>query len=156
MTERIRVESWMRAFGLGALAQEQVEDVLGGAVAEELAEVLLVPGDVVGFNQGEEVLRGVAGERGAGEVGVGGEEVFRAGVEVGEVAAASAGDEDLLAGLVGVVEDEGAASAVGGVHGAEEAGGSGAEDQDVGPARSGGGGHQSHCQDKVRGYGEWG
>jgi hypothetical protein len=127
----MRVESWMRALRVGALAQQQVEDVVGGAVAEELAEGLLVVGDAVLLDQGEEVLRGVAGERGLGEVRVGGEEVFRRGVEVGEVAAASAGDEDFLAGTVGVVEDEGAAAAAAGFDGAHEACGSGSEDEDV-------------------------
>jgi hypothetical protein len=78
--------------GVGALAEEQVEDVVGGAVAEELAEGFLVVGDGVFFDEGDEVARGVAGEGGLGEVGVGGEKVFGRGVEVGEVAAASAGD----------------------------------------------------------------
>ena len=109
--------------GLGALGQQHVEDVVGGAVAEELAEGLLVPGDAVLFDQREEVLRGEAGERGLGEMRVGGEEVFRRGVAVGEVAAAAAGDEDLLAGAVGVVEHEHAAAAAAGFDGAHEAGG---------------------------------
>ena len=89
-------------------------------------------GDAVLFDERDEVLRGVAGEGGLGEVGVGGEEVFRAGVEVGEVAAASAGDEDLLAGAVGVVEEEDAAAAAAGFDGGHQAGGSGSEDEDVG------------------------
>ncbi len=105
---------------------------MGGARAEELAEGFFVPGDVVLLDEGEEVEGGVAGEGGLGEVRVGGEEVFGAGVEVGEVAAASAGDEDFLAGRGGVFEDEGAAAAAGGVRGAEEAGGAGSEDEDVG------------------------
>ncbi len=117
--------------GGGALALEEGDDVLGGAVAEELAEGLLVPGDAVMLDEGEEVLRGVAGEGGAGEVRIGGEEVFGLGVEVGEVGAAAAGDEDFAAGSVGVVKDEDLAAAAGGNGGAEEAGGSGAEDDDV-------------------------
>ena len=104
---------------------------MGGAVAEELAEGFFVVGDAVLLDQGDEVVRGVAGEGGLGEVGVGGEEVFRRGMEVGEVAAAAAGDEDLLAGAVGVFEDEGAAAAAAGLDGAHEAGGAGAEDEDV-------------------------
>ncbi len=54
------------------------------------AEGLFVVGDTVLPDQGDEVGGGEAGERGFGEVGVLGEEVFGAGVEVGEVAAASA------------------------------------------------------------------
>ena len=104
--------------GLGAFREQEIEDVVGGAVAEELAEGLLVVGDAVSLDEGDEVARGEAGERGLGEVGVGGEEVFRRGVEVGEVAAAPSGDEDLFAGTVGVVEDEGAAVAAPGLNGA--------------------------------------
>ena len=115
----------------GALGEQHVEDVVGGAVAEELAEGLLVVGDAVLFYQGDEVVRSETCERGFGEVGVGGEEVFRGGVEVGEVAAASAGDEDLLAGAVGVFEDQDAAAAASGFDGAHEAGSAGAEDEDV-------------------------
>ena len=104
---------------------------MGGAVAEELAEGFLVVGDAVLLDQGDEVGGRVAGERGLGEVGVGGEEVIGAGVEVGEVAAASAGDEDFFAGAVGVFEDEDAAAAAAGFDGAHEAGGAGSEDVDV-------------------------
>ena len=117
--------------GFGALAEEEVEDVVGRAVAEELAEGLLVVEDAVLFDQRDEVLRGVAGEGGLGEVWVGGEEVFGAGVEVGEVASAAAGDEDLFAGPVGMIEEEGAAAATGGLDGAHKASCSGSEDEDI-------------------------
>jgi len=90
-----------------------------------------VVGDAVLFYQGDHVRRGEGGEGGLGEVGVFGEEVLRAGVEVGEVGAAAAGDEDLLADAVGVVEEEDAFAAASGFCGAEEACGSGAEDDDV-------------------------
>ena len=62
---------------------------------------------------------------------VAGEVVFWTGMDVGEVAAASAGDEDLLAGAIGELDDENAAAAAAGVDGAHEAGGSCAEDEDV-------------------------
>jgi hypothetical protein len=47
-------------FGLGALVLEHGEDVLCGAVAEELAEGFLVVGDVVLFYEGDDVGGGVA------------------------------------------------------------------------------------------------
>ena len=125
---------------IGALAQEHVEDVVGGTVAEELAEGFFVIRDAVLFNQGDEVLRGEAGERGLGEVGVGGEEVFRLGVDVGEVAATAAGDENLFAGAVGVLEDEGVATAASSFDGAHEARSAGAKDEDVYF------GHKVYCQ----------
>ena len=55
-------------------------------------------------------------------MGIFGEEVFGAGVEVGEVAAASSGDEDFFAGFIGVVDEEDAAVAATGFDGAEESG----------------------------------
>ena len=116
---------------LGTLAFEHGDDVVGGAVAEELAEGLLVVGNAVLVDEGDEVGGGVAAEGGLGEVGVVGEEVLGAGVEVGEVAAAAAGDEDFLAGFVGVVDEEDAGVAATGLDGAQEAGGSGSEDDDV-------------------------
>ena len=104
---------------------------MGGAVAEELTEGLLVPGNAVRLNQREEVPRSEAGEGGLGKVRVGGEEVFRGGVAISEVAAAAAGDEDLLAGALGALEHEDAAPAAPCLDGAHEAGGAGAEDEDV-------------------------
>ena len=41
--------------GFGALALEHGDDVVGGAVAEELAEGLLVVGDAVLFDEGDDV-----------------------------------------------------------------------------------------------------
>ena len=117
--------------GFGCFGEQHVEDVVGGAVAEELAEGLFVPGDAVFFDESDEVGGRVAGERGLGEVGIGGEEIFRAAVEVGEVAAASAGDEDFLAGTRGVFEDGDAAAAAAGFDGAHQAGGACSEDEDV-------------------------
>ena len=99
VTEMMRVPRRVWTLACGALALEHGDDVVGGAVAEELAEGFFVVGDAVLFDEGDDVGWGVAGEGGLGEVGVFGEEVFGAGVEVGEVAAASAGDEDFFAGL---------------------------------------------------------
>ena len=104
---------------------------MGGAVAEELAERLLVVWDAVFFDQSDEVLRRVACKRGLGEVGVGGEEVFSAGVQISEVTAATARDENLLAGTFRVFEDEGAATAAAGLNGAHQAGGASSENEDV-------------------------
>jgi hypothetical protein len=90
------------------------------------------------LDEGEEVLRGVAGEGGLGEVRVGGEEVFCAGVEVGEVAAPAAGDEDFLAGGVAMFEHSDTTAAAAGMDGAHESGGACAKDEyvDLGHVRS--------------------
>ena len=120
-----------------ALAFEEGDDALGGVVAEELAEGLLVVADVVLFDQRDDVGGGEAGQRGAGEVRVGGEEVFSGGVDVGEVAAAASGDEDFAAGALAVLEQKDAATAAAGFEGAHHARGAGAEDDDVEVSGSG-------------------
>jgi hypothetical protein len=93
--------------------------------------VLLVPADAVPLDQIDEVARRVAGQGGAAVVGVRGVEIRRPGVEVGEVAAASAGDADLLGDLLGVVDQEHPQSELAGPGGAEQAGGAGADDHRV-------------------------
>jgi len=65
-------------------------------------------------------------------MGIGGEEVFRRGVQIGEVAAAAAGDEDLLSRPVGVVEHEGAPSAPSRFDGAHQTGRACAQYEDIG------------------------
>ena len=80
-----------------AFGFEQFHDILRGAVAEKLAERLLVIGNVVFFNQRDEVRRFVPSQGGFREVGIRGIEIFRPAMEVREIAAASAGDEDLFA-----------------------------------------------------------
>ena len=104
---------------------------MGGAVAEELAEGLLVIGDAVLLDQSDDVCGSEAGERGFGEVRVGGEEVFGAAVDVGEVAAAAAGDEDLFAGPVRRVRGGGRGGRGGRFDGAHQAGGAGSEYYDI-------------------------
>ena len=60
-----------------------------------------------------------------------GEEVFRLGVKIREVAAASAGDEDFFADFFGAFEEHDAAAAFPGFDGAQKAGGAAAEDDYV-------------------------
>ncbi len=117
--------------GGAAFGFEHVGDVAGGTVAEELTEGFFVVGDAMLFDEGDEIRGGVAGQGGFGEVGIGGEEILRLAMDVGEVAAASAGDEDFLADAVGVFEDGDATAALGGFDGAEQAGGAGADYQNV-------------------------
>jgi hypothetical protein len=78
--------------------------------------------DAVFFDERDDVGGGEAGERGFGEVRVGGEEALGPAVEVGEVAASSAGDEDLLADALGMIEDEDAAPAAACFDGTHQAG----------------------------------
>jgi hypothetical protein len=64
-------------------------------------------------------------------VRIGGKETVRGAVEVGEIAAAAAGDEDLLADAVGMIEDEDAAATLTCGDGGHEARCAGTKDKDV-------------------------
>src|SRR5690606_6461233 len=68
-----------------AFSQEHANDALAAFVAEKLPLVLLVPGDAVSFDQGNEVLRGVAGQCRAAEVRALADEVAGADIAVGEI-----------------------------------------------------------------------
>ena len=88
----------------GCFSEKHVHDLAGGAVAEQLAWRFGVMGDAVLVDERYKCVGRVAGEGGLGEVRVFREEVLRLRIEVGEVGAASPGDEDLAAGFAGVVE----------------------------------------------------
>lgn len=114
-----------------AFGFEEIANVSGGIVAEELTESFFVIGDVMFLEEGEEIGRSVTGKGGFGEMGIGGKEILGRGVDVGEIAAATTRDEDFFADAVGMFEDSYAAAAFAGFEGTEETGGAGAEDQDV-------------------------
>jgi hypothetical protein len=82
--------------------------------------VLLVPGDAVALDQGDEVGRRVAGEGGAAEVRIRRVEVPCIDRGVGEVAAAAARDADLLADALGVIDGDDAQAALRGEGRGEE------------------------------------
>ena len=83
------------------------------------------------FDEANEVGRSIAGERRLGEVGVGRKKIFRAGVQVGEIAAAAAGDQDFLADSIGAFEHQDAPSALAGFDGTHQAGSACSENDDV-------------------------
>ena len=68
------LDAGRRAFG-----QQHIDDLLAGAVAEQLALVLFVAGDAMALHQRDEVARRVARERRTAEVGVGRQKVLRPG-----------------------------------------------------------------------------
>jgi hypothetical protein len=90
----------------GALVHQHRDDLARGAVAEELTQRLLVPGDAVLLDQREEILRGVAAQRRLDEMRVGRQVAVRRGAEISEVAAPAAGDQDLLARLIGMIDHQ--------------------------------------------------
>lgn len=87
-----------------ALGFEEICNLRGGIVAEKLSEGFLVEGDAMLFDERDEIRGSEAGESGFGEVRIPGEKIFRSGMDVGEVAATTAGDEDFFADAVGVLE----------------------------------------------------
>jgi hypothetical protein len=101
------------------------------AVAEQLAEGFFVPGDAVLVDQGDEIVLSIAGQRRFAEMRVAGQEIFRPGIEIREVAAPAARNQDLLARRVRVVEQQHAPPAGTGRHRAHHAGGARADDDDV-------------------------
>ena len=90
-----------------------------------------MPGDAVPVDQGDEVVLRVARQRRLAEVRVGREERLGPRLEVGEIAAAAARDQDLLADLLGMVEQQHPAAALAGAQRAHQAGRAGADDDDV-------------------------
>jgi hypothetical protein len=70
------------------------------AVAEQLPQRLLVIRDAVPLDESDKIRRRVARQRGAREMRVVREKVLGPAVDVGEVAAAAAGDEDLATDLI--------------------------------------------------------
>lgn len=122
----IAIEKNLDGSGAGFRFKE-IGDVGSGAVAEELAEGLLVIGDAMLFNEGDEISRGEARESGFGKVRIGTEEIIWCAINIGEIAAASPGDEDFFAETVGSLEDSNTAAPLPCFDGAEKAGGAGTE-----------------------------
>ena len=128
------VEEYLHVRG-AALEFEKVGDLRGGIVAEELAERFFVVGNVMFFNESDEIFRSEARQGRFREMRIGGEEIFGRGIEVGKIAASATRNEDFLADAVGVFEDGDAAAAFDGFDGTEKAGGAGTEDEHVKGAR---------------------
>src|SRR5713226_6478858 len=100
-------------------------------VAEELPERFFVIGNAMLFDQRDEIRGRVAGQRGFREVFVGGNEIFRLAMNVGEITAPSAGDENLLPYSIGMLEHGDTPSAFAGLNRAEEAGGTAPKHQGI-------------------------
>jgi hypothetical protein len=117
--------------GIAAFGFQHIRDVLRGAVAEELAELLFVVANAVLFDERDEIGGGTAGEGGFREVFVGADEIFGLGVPIREIAATAAGDKDFLAAALGSLEDGDATPAFTGFDSAHQAGGATADHDGV-------------------------
>ncbi|CRE19893.1 Uncharacterised protein [Bordetella pertussis] len=116
---------------LPALGAQHLDDGFAAVVAEQLPAMLFMPMHPMAAQQAEEILRGVAGQRRAAEMRVVGQEIGRAGAQVGEVAAPSAGDADFLGQLGGMIDQHHAQAALARHGGAHHAGSPGADDGDI-------------------------
>ena len=114
------------AFGL-----QQVDDPMRPTVAEKLAGCFFVIGDAVLLDQLDEVERGEPAERGSAEVRVVGQIVFGLDLEMGEVAASAAGNQDLLADVWRAFKQQHLPAALPGRAAAHQARGTGADDHGV-------------------------
>ena len=114
-----------------AFGAQHVDDLLRGIVAEELAPIPFVEIDAVSLHKLDKIARRAARQRRAHEMRIEAEIVLGADPPIGEVAAAPAGDADLLGKPGGVIHQQHAASALAGGGGAHHAGGAGADDHDI-------------------------
>ena len=126
----IAIENNIHAGGT-AFGFEHVHDLARGMVAEELAEIFLMEGNAVFFDQGDEIRRRVARQGRLCEVRIGRQEIFRTAVEVCEIATASAGNEDFSAGAVPSLEHSDAPPAFTRFDGAQQTGRAGADNDSV-------------------------
>jgi hypothetical protein len=83
--------------GVAAFLLQHRRDVARQSIAEQLAEFFFVVRDAVLVDEPHEVGWSIAGERRFDEVWIGRKEIIRSGMQVGEIAAAASGDQDLLA-----------------------------------------------------------
>ena len=100
-----------------------------------MAEGFLVIGDAMFFNESDEIWRRKAREGGFGKVRIGRKKIVGRAMDVGEIASASARNEDFSAETVGALQHGYAASALPCFDAAEKAGGAGTENDGVEFAR---------------------
>jgi hypothetical protein len=105
--------------------------LLRRTIAEKLTQRLFVICNAVLLNETDEIRGRVAREGRFCEMGIGGEKIAGLRVQIRKVAAAPAGDEDLFAGTLSVLEQRDTAAAAAGFNGGHEARSARAEDEDI-------------------------
>ena len=71
-----------------------------------------MPGDFVGAHQFDKIPLGVARQGRFAKMGIAGQEIAGVAIEIGEIAAPATGNADFLAGLFGVIDNQGASTAL--------------------------------------------
>jgi len=83
------------------------------------------------FDEAHEICRSVTGKRRLGKMSIGREKIFWPGVEVGEIAAAAAGDQDFLADSIRAFQYQDAPAPLAGFDSTHQAGSASPENNDV-------------------------
>ena len=89
---------------VGTFTQQHGRDLLRRAIAKELPQSLFVVSDTMSFDQGDEISRCVTRQCRPGKVRIGGDKVFWTAMQVGEVAAPTARNQNFLAHPLGALE----------------------------------------------------
>ena len=79
-----------------------------------------MPGDAMAFDQGDEILRAVSAQRRFGEMRIGRQIAIRRGVDIGEIAAPAARNQDLLARFISPLDQQHPPPALAGKRRAQE------------------------------------
>jgi len=92
--------------------------------------------DAVAFDHGDKIPLSETTQCGFTKMRIVGQEVMRTDLVVGKVTAAATGHQDLLAGLVGVIDDQHFALPLACLDCTHQPGGAGADDEDVNRSRN--------------------
>ena len=114
-----------------ALGQQHLNDVVGRAVAKQLAFVFFVKRNLVLLQQRDKVLRRVTRQGRAAKMRVVAEELRRRGADVGEVAAPAPRDTDLFGHFFAVVQHQHAQTQLAGHARTKKAGSAGTDHHHV-------------------------
>jgi hypothetical protein len=117
--------------GLPALNFEHVDDLLRGSITEKLAECLFVISDAMLFHQVDEIRWRISCQCGFRKVRVRGEEIFGLAMQVGEVAASTARNQDLFANAPGALQHRYTSATLAGLNSAHEPSRAAPQDDDV-------------------------
>ena len=114
-----------------ALFLQHRRNIARGTIAEKLAKSFFVIRDAILFDQSNEIGRRITGKRRLGKVRIGGNKIFRRAINVGEIAASAAGNQDLLARPVCTFQKRDAPSTLAGLDSAHQPRGPAPENQRV-------------------------
>ncbi len=89
---------------LVTFGQQQIDNLLGGVVTEELAQGFLVPGDPVAVNQIDKIPLGITRQRRFTEMRIVRQIRRRFGVEIGKVTAATTRHQNFTSRLFAVIQ----------------------------------------------------